>query len=99
MFFSSFLAQLLSFEWNGPILLAVLYRPLGKDFIFEFTELMGYITTNYDRFILVGDFNVHVCCPSNSLSNEFLRLTESFNLQWVNEPTHLHGHTLYLVLT
>ncbi len=53
----------------------MLYRPphLVKDFILELTELMGYITTNYDRFILVGDFNVHVCCPSNSLSKEFLK--------------------------
>lgn len=62
-----------------------------KDFITEFTELMGYITTNYDRFLLVGDFNIHVCCPSNSLSKKFL---ESFNLvQWINESTHIHGHT------
>ncbi len=61
---------------------------------------MGFITTNYDRFLLVGDFNVHVCCPSNTLSKEFLTLIESFNLvQWINDATHIHGHILDLVLT
>ncbi len=80
--FSTFEIQLLSVDWNGPILIALIYRPpyFVNDFVFEFTDLLGFITTNYDCFLLVGDFNVYVCCPSNTLSNEFLTLIESFNL-------------------
>ncbi len=57
-------------EWNGPIFIALIYCPphFVNDFAVEFTDLLGFITTNYDRFLLVGDFNVHVCCPSNTLS-------------------------------
>ncbi len=35
------------------------------------------ITTKNYRFSLVGDFNVHVCYPPNSLSKEILSLMES----------------------
>jgi len=46
----------------------------------------------------VGDFNIHVCCQSNSLSQEFLDLIDAFNLlQWVKNSTHIQVHTLDLV--
>lgn len=95
--FSSFEAQLLHLDWNGPILLGVIYRPPLplQDFIQQFTEFIGNITTSYDRFLLVGDFNIHVCCQSNTLAKEFLRLIESFNLvQWMEDSTHIQGHIL-----
>lgn len=64
--FTSFEAQLLHLDWNGPVLLGWIYRPPHsvKDFIQQFTEFIGNIATNYDRFLLVGDFNIHVCCQS-----------------------------------
>ena len=80
----------------------VIYRPphSSKDFIQHFTELIGNIAINYDRFLLVGDFNVHVCCPSNPLSHEFLNIINDFNLsQWISDSTHILGHTLDLVLS
>ncbi len=80
----------------------MIYHPLHstKDFIKHFTELIGNIATNYDRFLLVGDFNIHVCCPSNPLSHDFLNLIVAFNLsQWINDSTHIQGHTLDLVLS
>ena len=46
----------------------------SKDFIQQFTELIGNIATNYDRFLLVGDFNIHVCSLSNSLSGREFRV-------------------------
>uniref|UniRef100_A0A8C2BTF1 Reverse transcriptase domain-containing protein n=1 Tax=Cyprinus carpio TaxID=7962 RepID=A0A8C2BTF1_CYPCA len=100
--FSSFEAQFLHLNWNGPGCLVVIYRPphCTKDFIQHFTELIGNIATNYDRFLLVGDFNIHVCCPSNPLSHEFLNIIDSFNLsQWISDATHIQGHTLDLVLS
>lgn len=66
--FTSFEVQLLLLDWSEPIVLALIYRPphLTKGFIAEFTELIGDLITNYDRIILLGDFNVHVCCPSKT---------------------------------
>ncbi len=41
-----------------------------------------------------------MCCPVHSLAKEFLSLIDSFDLaQFVNVPTHVHGHTLDLVLS
>lgn len=56
--------------------------------------------TTCDRILILGDFNIHVCCPSNALAKDFLNLINSFNLvQSVTGPTHEHGHTLDLVLS
>lgn len=56
---------------------------------------------SYDRVLMLGDFNIHVCCPSMSgFTADFINLFESFNLvQSVNNPTHNKGHTLDLVLS
>ncbi len=52
------------------------------------------------KILLLGDFNIHVCCASKTLSIEFLNLIESFDIvQWVSGPTHSQGHTLDLILT
>ena len=54
----------------------------------------------YDRVLIVGDFNVHVCCPDKPMSKGFLNLIDSFNLvQSVSGPTQKHRHTLDLVLS
>lgn len=49
---------------------------------------------------MVGDFNIHVCCPDKPLAKDFLNLIDSFNFaQCVSGPTHEQGHTLDLVLS
>uniref|UniRef100_A0A8C6M722 Reverse transcriptase domain-containing protein n=1 Tax=Nothobranchius furzeri TaxID=105023 RepID=A0A8C6M722_NOTFU len=54
----------------------------------------------YDRILIVGDFNIHVCCPDMPMARGFLNLIDSFNLvQCVAGPTHERGHTLDLVLS
>lgn len=91
----SFELLLLQIESTNPVLCVLVYHPpkLHKDFISEFTDFLGDITTKYDRLLILGDFNIHVCCPSNSLANEFLNLIDSFNLvQSVTGSTHEHGH-------
>ena len=46
-----------------------------------------------------GDFNIHVDTISKD-SEKFLNCLESCNInQHVHKPTHLHGHTLDLILT
>uniref|UniRef100_A0A3B3DJ46 Reverse transcriptase domain-containing protein n=1 Tax=Oryzias melastigma TaxID=30732 RepID=A0A3B3DJ46_ORYME len=55
---------------------------------------------HFDKVLITGDFNIHVCCPDKALVKDFLSIMDSFNLvQWVSGPTHEHGHTLDLVFT
>ena len=54
----------------------------------------------YDRVLILGDFNIHVCCPFSSLfTSDFMKLLGSFSLtQYVMQPSHDKRHTLDLVL-
>lgn len=50
--------------------------------------------------LICGDFNIHVCCPSDPLATDFKRLLASFDLtQSVDGPTHNAGHTLDLIIS
>ena len=61
---------------------------------------MAGIVLNTERLLIIGDFNIHVCCDSRPLVKDFLNLIDSFNLkQSVTAPTHEKGHTLDLVLS
>lgn len=54
----------------------------------------------YGSVLIVGDFNIHICCLNTPLTNDFLNLIDSFNfVQSVKGPTPEHGHTLDLVLS
>lgn len=60
----------------------------------DFSDFLAGMMPQYDHVLLVGDFNIHVCCPDKPL------VKDSFNLvQCVTGPTHEHGHTLDLVLS
>ena len=97
--------ELSLFEMGHPhtVLCAVIYRPpkCNKDFLTEFSVFLSEILPNYDRILIVGDFNIHVCCPDkNLLARDFLNTIDSFDLvQAVGGPTHERGHTLDLVLS
>ncbi len=57
-------------------------------------------TPKYERLLIVCDFNIHVCCDSSALAKDFVNLMEACDfVQWANEPTHVHGHILDLVLS
>lgn len=82
-------------------MVGLIYRPPKPNrlFIQEFSEFLSEMSTKHDRFLLLGDFNVHICYGKDTLSSEFRNLIESFDLvQWVNSPTHNQGHMLDLVL-
>ncbi len=100
--YSSFELQLFEINFPATVLCAVVYRPpkYNKNFIQDFADFVAGITLIYDRFLIMGDFNIHVCCESKPLVKEFLSLVDSFNLtQSVTGPTHEKGHTLDLVLS
>lgn len=88
--FSSFELQTFVMNLNLPVLCVLIYSPpkLNMDFIQDFSDFVAGLTLSYDRFLIVGDFNIHVCCESRPLVNEFLNLADSFNLtQSVAGPT------------
>lgn len=61
---------------------------------------MTDLSLNYDQFLIVGDFNMHVCCESKPFPKVFLNLIDSFNLiQLVSGVTREKGHTLDLMLS
>ncbi|XP_056586108.1 uncharacterized protein LOC130407337 isoform X1 [Triplophysa dalaica] len=100
--FNSFELQLFETHFPATVLCAVVYRPpkYNKNFIQDFADFVAGIVLKYDRFLIIGDFNIHVCCESKPLVKDFLSLIESFNLtQSVTGPTHEKGHTLDLVLS
>ncbi len=63
-------------------------------------QFLSITVPTCDNFLILGDFNIHVCCPSKPLASEILQLIESFNFtQFVSGSTHRAGHTLDLVLS
>lgn len=54
---------------------------------------------NFDQFLIVQDFNIHVLCDSPAVVKDALNCIDSFNLkQSVSGPMHEKGHTMDLVL-
>jgi len=85
-----------------PLVCALVYRPPkpNKDFIKEFSDFLSDCITSYDRLLILGDFNIHVCCPDKPLVKDFCHVMDSFGLvQHINQPTHILGHTLDLILS
>ncbi|XP_058868625.1 uncharacterized protein LOC117972317 [Acipenser ruthenus] len=61
---------------------------------------MPILSTNYDRILLLGDFNLHIDNKADSKAIDFLRLLDSLDfIQHVSGPTDNHGHTLDLVIS
>ena len=81
----------------------VIYRPPSisvSKFLHDFTNLSEHLISLRNPFVLLGDFNSHVDNPNNSSARQFLDLLKSFSLQQlVNEPTHLKGQILDLIIT
>ncbi|CAJ1061240.1 RNA-directed DNA polymerase from mobile element jockey [Xyrichtys novacula] len=100
--FTSFEMCLFELGCSHVVLCAVIYRPpkYNKDFISDFSEFLAEILPKYDRVLIVGDFNIHTCCPEEPVSRSLLNLIDSFNfVQSVSGSTHNLGHTLDLVLS
>ncbi len=100
--YNSFELQLFALKLYEPLLVALIYRPPkhNKDFLMDFADLLGDVIPKYEQLLILGDFNVHVCCAADCLAKEFINLLNAFDLTLqVNVPTHQQGHTLDLVLT
>ncbi len=77
-----------------------MYRPpkVSTTFIHELSEFLSNQVSRCDRLLVLGDFNIHVCCPSKPMVKNFMSLMDSLNfVQSVSSPTH--NRILDLVLT
>ena len=90
------------------IRLIIIYRPPYSEdhkvpvgtFLTEFSDYLESVILSKEHLLITGDFNIHVDASTNTYSMNFLDLLESFGLeQHVNQPTHIQGHTLDLVIT
>ena len=99
--YSSFEVQVIKVDSEKPLLIALVYRPPKSiDFISQFSAFLTTIMPNFDQALILGDLNIHVCCPQKPMVSDFINLIESFNLSLLNTgPTHRLGHTLDLVLS
>ena len=81
---------------------ACVYRPpssCSNPFYDEFHTLVEFLSSMNSSFIICGDFNIHIDTTSRDSVN-FLNTLDSCNItQHVHSATHLHGHTLDLILT
>ena len=104
--FSEWTVQLAS---SYDLRLVVVYRPQSDSdnhripmttCFNDFSDHLETIILCKEPLVIVGDFNIHVDVLSNSDSTKFRDLLESFCLQQhVVGPTHIHGHTLDLIIT
>ncbi len=88
---------------NSNFNLYTIYRPPSSSkapFLTEFSTLLEDIISHPSEIIFFGDFNIHVDTPTSYDTAPFLTLLETYNLsQHINFPTHIHGHTLDLLIT
>nr|XP_002739487.1 PREDICTED: RNA-directed DNA polymerase from mobile element jockey-like [Saccoglossus kowalevskii] len=87
----------------------IVYRPppntknkfTVSKFFNEFGDLLESSSTYTGNLSIIGDFNFHWANVSpDPNTRKFQELLDSCNLkQWVNTPTHTHGHTFDLVFT
>ena len=79
-----------------------IYRPTFSSttsFFEQFKSLLEDLHHTTKNLVIIGDLNFHLE-KTCSNSETFHSLIESFDfIQKVNFPTHIHGHTLDLVLT
>ena len=64
------------------------------------SSLLEDLAIRQDNFIIVGDFNIHVDNLENPEAVQFVNLLNDCNcIQHVNQPTHMAGHILDLIIT
>ena len=69
-------------------------------FFAEFSDYMESIILAPEKLVIMGDFNIHVDVAGDKDASKLQDLFESLGLQQhVKGATHIHGHTLDLIVT
>ena len=88
--------------YGRSLLLACVYHspgPCTYNFQEEFMSFVCFLSSINSSYHIVGDFNIHVHVPGGD-GYKFTTFLDSCDLkQLVNQPTHLLGHTLDLILS
>jgi len=87
---------------SSTLFCALIYRHLnfGSTFTSEFYGFLTSVAPLYDRMLLLGDFNIHLCCPGRPLVAEFSNILNSFGFsKHINQATHVLGHTLDRIMS
>ena len=86
----------------------IIYRPPYSNehkvsanvFFTEFSTYLESILLSKEQLLITGDFNIHIDAIDDPDSLKLLDLLESVGLgQHVSQPTHVHRHTLDLIIT
>ena len=86
----------------------VVYRPPYSEdhpitssvFFHEFAKYLESVVMSSDKLLITGDFNFHIDVPTDPNNIDFRDLLDAMGLvQHVKQPTHIHGHTLDLMIT
>ncbi len=66
---SSFEVQVFKIDLVNPVLCALIYKPpkYNKVFINEFSDFLSTVNSSTDSLLILGDFNIHICCPEKPL--------------------------------
>ena len=89
---------------SSAIHLIVLYIPPSTDspfteFIEEFSSVLDYFLFEPRTLVISGDFNIHMDSASPN-ANAFADTLSAYDLvQHINKPTHVHDHTLDLLIS
>ncbi len=76
----SFEAQLMKIDLHPPVICALIYRPPGynKNFLDEFYEFLSVVIPSADRILIMGDFNIHVCCSGKPIGQRVFEFSWLF---------------------
>ncbi len=57
----------------------IIYRPPQPNsaFLKEFAEFLGGAVIKFEKILLLGDFNIHICCPNKPLPRDFCNLMDA----------------------
>ena len=95
-------------SFSRSLRIVILYRPPYSDqhkvttekFLMDFSTYLETLLLVKEELLIVGDFNIHVDISNDVDAIKFLDLLDSVGLQQhIKKPTHVHGHTLDLVIT
>ena len=83
---------------------AVVYRPgscsVTQSFFDDFSDLLERLSTFSAPLMIAGDFNIHVDDVTDVHAGKLTDILFCHSLrQHVTSPTHVHGHTLDLLIT
>ena len=82
------------------LIILKIYRPPGPAtaFFSELQDILSYISTLSHNLALMGDFNLRIDSSSSDVGR-LSGILDSFDLhQYVDFPTHIHGHSLDLMI-